>query len=65
MALPVARAHHDPKAILRVVPRPVVPAYTRALLRFALELGVRDAVRSQVTSVTRASWQPWQRRTRW
>jgi glycosyltransferase involved in cell wall biosynthesis len=44
MALLVARAHHDPTATLRVVGRPVVPAYTRALLRFARELGVRDAV---------------------
>jgi len=44
MALLVARAHHDPAATLRVVGRPVVPAYTRALLRFARELGVRDAV---------------------
>jgi glycosyltransferase involved in cell wall biosynthesis len=44
MALLVARAHHDPTATLCVVERPVVPAYTRALLRFARELGVRDAV---------------------
>jgi glycosyltransferase involved in cell wall biosynthesis len=44
MALLVARAHHDPAATLRVVGRPVVPAYTRALRRFARELGVRDAV---------------------
>jgi glycosyltransferase involved in cell wall biosynthesis len=44
IALLVARAHHDPAATLRVVGRPVVPSYTRALLRFAHELGVRDAV---------------------
>jgi glycosyltransferase involved in cell wall biosynthesis len=44
MALLVTRAHHDPAATLRVVGRPVVPAYTRALVRFARELGVRDAV---------------------
>ena len=44
MALLVTRAHHDPAATLRVVGRPVVPAYTRALLRFAYELGVHDAV---------------------
>jgi glycosyltransferase involved in cell wall biosynthesis len=44
MALLVVCAHHDPTAPLRVVGRPVVPAYTRALLRFARELGVRDAV---------------------
>jgi glycosyltransferase involved in cell wall biosynthesis len=44
MALLVGRAHHDPAATLQVVGRPVVPAYTRALLRFARELGVREAV---------------------
>jgi L-malate glycosyltransferase len=44
MALLVARAHHDPQTTLQVVGRPVVPAYTRALERFAAELGVRDAV---------------------
>jgi glycosyltransferase involved in cell wall biosynthesis len=44
MALLVARAHHDPATTLQVVGRPVVPAYTRALHRFARELGVRDAV---------------------
>ena len=44
MALLVARAHYDPSTTLRVVGRPVVPAYTRALRRFARELGVRDAV---------------------
>jgi glycosyltransferase involved in cell wall biosynthesis len=44
MALLVTRAHYDPAATLRVVGRPVVPAYTRALRRFARELGVRDAV---------------------
>jgi glycosyltransferase involved in cell wall biosynthesis len=44
MALLVTRAHYDPAATLRVVGRPVVPAYTRALLRFARELGVREAV---------------------
>lgn len=44
MALLVARAHHDPATTLQVVGRPVVPAYTHALRRFASELGVRDAV---------------------
>ncbi len=44
MALLVTRAHHDPDATLQVVGRSVVPAYTRALRRFADELGVRDAV---------------------
>jgi glycosyltransferase involved in cell wall biosynthesis len=44
MALLVARAHHDPDVTLQVVGRPVVPAYTRALERFAAELGLRDAV---------------------
>ncbi len=44
MALLVARAHDDPDVTLQVVGRPVVPAYTRALERFAAELGVRDAV---------------------
>jgi glycosyltransferase involved in cell wall biosynthesis len=44
MALLVARAHHDPDVTLQVVGRAVVPAYTRALLRFAAELGLRDAV---------------------
>jgi glycosyltransferase involved in cell wall biosynthesis len=44
MALLVARAHHDPATTLQVVGRPVVPAYTRALRRYARELGVRDAV---------------------
>jgi glycosyltransferase involved in cell wall biosynthesis len=44
MALLVARAHHDPDVTLQVVGRPVVPAYTRALQRFAAELGLRDAV---------------------
>jgi glycosyltransferase involved in cell wall biosynthesis len=44
MALLVARAHHDPDVTLEVVGRPVVPAYTRALRRFAAELGVREAV---------------------
>jgi glycosyltransferase involved in cell wall biosynthesis len=44
MALLVARAHHDPRASLQVVGRPVVPAYSRALERFADELGIREAV---------------------
>jgi glycosyltransferase involved in cell wall biosynthesis len=44
MALLVARAHHDPDVTLQVVGRAVVPAYTRALERFAAELGVREAV---------------------
>ncbi|HEX4175505.1 MAG TPA: glycosyltransferase [Acidimicrobiales bacterium] len=44
MALLVSRAHHDPDATLQVVGRPVVPAYSRALERFADELGIRDAV---------------------
>ncbi len=44
MALLVARAHHDPAVTLEVVGRPVVPAYTRALERFAAELGIREAV---------------------
>jgi len=43
-ALVVARAHHDARATLEVVGRPVVPSYTRALLRFVDELGLRDAV---------------------
>ncbi len=44
MALLVARRHHDAAATLRVVGRPVVASYTSALLRFADELGLRDAV---------------------
>jgi glycosyltransferase involved in cell wall biosynthesis len=44
MALLVTRAHHDPGASLQVVGRPVVPAYSRALERFADELGIRDGV---------------------
>jgi glycosyltransferase involved in cell wall biosynthesis len=44
MALLVERAHPDPTATLRVVGRPVVPANTRTLPRFARELGVRDPV---------------------
>ena len=44
MGLLVARAHHDADATLLVVGRPVVPSYTAALLRFADELGLRDAV---------------------
>jgi glycosyltransferase involved in cell wall biosynthesis len=44
MALLVARAHHDPDVTLQVVGRPVVPAYTRALERFAAELGLGEAV---------------------
>jgi glycosyltransferase involved in cell wall biosynthesis len=45
MALLVTRAHHDPDVTLQVVGRPVVPAYSRALVRFVDELGVRDAVK--------------------
>ncbi len=44
MALLVARAHHDPDVTLQVVGRPVVPAYSRALERFAAELGILEAV---------------------
>ncbi|HWF15203.1 MAG TPA: glycosyltransferase [Acidimicrobiales bacterium] len=44
MALLVARSHHDPDVTLQVVGRPVVPAYTRALERFAAELGIGEAV---------------------
>ena len=44
MALLVARAHHDPEVTLQVVGRPVVASYSRALERFAEELGIRDAV---------------------
>lgn len=45
MALVVARAHHDPRATLVVVGRPVVPSYTAALHRFVAELGLQEAVR--------------------
>ena len=44
MGLLVARAHHDAGTALLVVGRPVVPSYTAALLRFADELGLGDAV---------------------
>jgi glycosyltransferase involved in cell wall biosynthesis len=44
MALLIARAHHDPRATLTVVGRPVVPAYTGALHRFVDEMGLHDAV---------------------
>jgi glycosyltransferase involved in cell wall biosynthesis len=44
MGLLVARAHHDADTTLLVVGRPVVPSYTAALLRFADELGLHDAV---------------------
>jgi glycosyltransferase involved in cell wall biosynthesis len=44
MALLVTREHHDPAATLRVVGRPVLPAYTAALLRFIDEMGLHDAV---------------------
>jgi glycosyltransferase involved in cell wall biosynthesis len=44
MGLLVARAHHDADTRLLVVGRSVVPSYTAALLRFADELGLRDAV---------------------
>jgi glycosyltransferase involved in cell wall biosynthesis len=44
MAVLVARAHHDTDVTLQVVGRPVVPAYTRALHRFADELGIGEAV---------------------
>ncbi len=51
MALLVTRAHYDPRATLEVIGRPVVPAYTRALERFAAELGLFGAVvfRGQVS----------------
>jgi glycosyltransferase involved in cell wall biosynthesis len=44
MGLLVARAHQDPGARLTVVGRPVVPAYTRALVRFVAEMGLADGV---------------------
>jgi glycosyltransferase involved in cell wall biosynthesis len=44
MGLLVARAHHDPRARLTLVGRPVVPSYTRALHRFVAEMGLADAV---------------------
>ena len=44
MALLVARAHHDPRATLEVVGRPVVWSYTKALRRYIDELGLRGAV---------------------
>ena len=44
MALLVAHAHDDPAAMLQVIGRPVVPAYSRALQRFVDELGLHDAV---------------------
>ncbi len=40
----VARRHHDPRATLHIVGRPVVPVYARALQRYADELGLHDAV---------------------
>ncbi len=40
----VARRHHDARATLEIVGRPVVPAYAHALRRYADELGVRQAV---------------------
>jgi glycosyltransferase involved in cell wall biosynthesis len=43
-ALLVSRAHYDPGATLEIVGQSVVPAYTKALHRFAAELGVADAV---------------------
>jgi glycosyltransferase involved in cell wall biosynthesis len=43
-ALLVARAHDDPGATLDVVGRPVVPAYTDALVRYIDELGLHEAV---------------------
>ncbi len=40
----VARRHHDARATLDIVGRPVVPAYARALRRYTDELGLRHAV---------------------
>jgi glycosyltransferase involved in cell wall biosynthesis len=40
----VARRHHDSRATLQIVGRPVVPVYARALRRYADELGLHDAV---------------------
>ena len=40
----VARRHHDARATLDIVGRPVVPAYARALRRYTDELGLNDAV---------------------
>jgi L-malate glycosyltransferase len=44
MALLVTREHHDARATLEVVGRPVVPAYTEALHRFVDQVGLHDAV---------------------
>ena len=44
MALLVTREHHDPKATLTVVGRPVVPPYTAALRRFIDDMGLHEAV---------------------
>jgi L-malate glycosyltransferase len=40
----VAHRHHDRCATLHVVGRPVVPAYARAVRRYADELGLHDSV---------------------
>ena len=45
MALAVTHLHHRPGATLDIVGGSVVPAYTAALERFALELGVGASVR--------------------
>jgi glycosyltransferase involved in cell wall biosynthesis len=44
MALLVTRARHDPDATLDLVGRPVVPAYTDALVRFIDEMGLHGVV---------------------
>ncbi len=44
MALVVTREHHDPRASLLVVGRPVVPSYSAAVQRFIDEMGLHDAV---------------------
>lgn len=44
-ALFAYRMVHDPEAVLLVIGRPAVPAYARALRRYAADLGVVDAVR--------------------
>lgn len=40
----VARRHHDARATLEIIGRPVVPSYARALRRYADELGLSHAV---------------------
>jgi L-malate glycosyltransferase len=44
MALLVTRAGLDPGATLEIVGRPVIPTYTRALLRLVAETGLAEAV---------------------